>query len=218
MRGPEPINTASSSAMPGRRRRIGRAALAAALLLTLAACGTAAPVPSDHYYRLDVTTPAPLSQPKLDGIVEVERFAADGVTADRAIAYAGSVNSLELKAYHYHFWTESPTVMLRDALIKTLRAGHVADQVVTPEDRVTPDYVITGEIKQMERVVGSQPGKALLSVDLVLRHAQDGKLLLLRSYRVVRDVSGGDMGDFVAAMNSAASEAFAHFVADLAKL
>ncbi|MGA8259301.1 MAG: ABC-type transport auxiliary lipoprotein family protein [Arenicellales bacterium] len=204
-------------AAPPRGGFIRRALMAAILLLTLTACATQ-PVPSDHYYRLDITPPKALPEPKLDGVVEVERFEADSVTADRPIVYTSSADALELKAYNYHLWTQSPTVMLRDALIRALRAAGIAREVVAPEDRASPDYVITGGIKRMERVVGTQPGQAILQIELVLRQRRSGKLLILKSYRIERDVEGDTVADFVAAMNGAASEVFARFTADLARL
>lgn len=201
-----------------RSARIHRAVMAAATLLVLTACGTAQPVPSEHFYRLDITPPKALPKPKLEGVVEVRRFEADNVTADRSIVYTTSAHRLELKSYNYHLWAESPTVMLRDGLIGALRAAGAAGEVAAPKDRVNPDYVITGEIKRMEQVVGTQPARAVLQIELALRKAQGGKLLMLKDYRVERDVEGDGINAFAVAMNNAASELFARFVADLARL
>lgn len=195
-----------------------RLAAVAALVSALAACGTAEPVPADRYYRLDVAVSQRFQQPELNGVVEVERFAADGVTAGRPIVYTERADSLELKAYHYHFWAEPPTVMLRDALVRALRAAGAAREVVAPESRIRPDYVVTGEIKRMEHVAGSTPQQAVLEIGLVLRGAQSGNLMLLRTYRIEREFAGGSMNEFVTAMNAAASEALQRFLADLAEL
>lgn len=199
--------------VPGLRR-----AAATLLALALVACASAEPVPADHYYRLDVAAPAPFQQPKLNGILEVERLVADGVTAGRPVVYSESTESLELKTYHYHFWSEPPTVLLQRALVDALRTAKVAQEVVTPDSRVRPDYVLTGGVKRMEQVVDGGGDKALLELELVLRGERSGNLMLLRSYRVEQPVDGSGMSAFVGAMNAAVSEVFERFRADLATL
>ncbi|MDA0998524.1 MAG: ABC-type transport auxiliary lipoprotein family protein, partial [Proteobacteria bacterium] len=139
---------------------------AALLLAVLTGCGSAPPVPEDKYYRLQaVLAAAPLQQPKFNGTLEVERFSADGLTAGRPIVYSAQNDPSGLQEYHYHFWTQPPTVMLRDEIVTYLRAANVAKTVVTPEMRLNPEYVMAGKIRRLEQIVGS-PSRAVLDIEI----------------------------------------------------
>lgn len=190
------------------------------LLLTLAvaACGTAEPVPEDKFYRLLVAAPATtLDAPVLDGLVEVERFVADGLVDKAQIVYSDKNVTHEVKAYHYHSWTEAPVVMVRDQLVGYLRAAKAADKVLTPEMRVTPDFVIVGRIGRLERVVG-QTSEAVVELELGLREERSGKLLLLETYKANVTAEGRTVSDTVRAVTRALDTVFAAFITDLSKI
>ena len=95
-----------------------RSSAVCAILMTglvLAGCAAQPPVPADKYYRLQaVFAASPLSAQKFPGNLEIDRFTADGLTAGRPIVYIDSSNTNQLLEYHYHFWTQPPTIMLRE--------------------------------------------------------------------------------------------------------
>jgi cholesterol transport system auxiliary component len=188
--------------------------LVAAVLL--AACGSAPPVPEDHFYRLRVTPAPSPGQKLLPGTVEIDRFVADGLTAGRPIVYSESGKPYQVREYHYHFWTQPPTVMLRDELVAFLRAAKVADAVVTPEMRVPADFVLTGKISRLEKVVG-EPPKAVLEMELAVRKAAGGKLVFLDTYRIESTADGAGVDDTVNALNQALATIYRKFLSDLAK-
>ena len=176
------------------------------------------PLPEDHFYRLQVaTSPAPLANPPLSGVLEVERFVADGLTAGRPIVWSQSGQPHALSEYHYHFWVEAPTVLLRDQLIAQLRAAKAAKAVVTPEMRVDPDYVLSGKIKRLERVVGATP-RAVVELELAVRRTAGDSLAFLQTYRVEEAVATDSVAAAVAAINKALGAIYAKFTADLARL
>ena len=144
------------------------------MLGLLASCGGAPVVPDDQFYRLEVSTPV-AGKKLFPGTMEVDRFIADGLTAGRPIVYSEAGKSYQVKEFHYHFWTQPPTVMLRDELVTYLRRAKISDAVVTPEMRITPDYVVTGKIKRLEKIIGAQP-KALLEIELGLRTASGARI------------------------------------------
>lgn len=181
----------------------------------LAACGSAAPVPEDQFYRLTVTQP-PSSKTLFPGIMEVDRFVADGLTAGRPIVYSETGKPFQVKEFHYHFWTQPPTVMLRDELVSYLRARKISDTVVTPEMRVTPDYVLIGKIKRLEKVLGDPP-KAVLELELGLRKESGDKILHLETYRVETMSDGPGVDAAVKSLNTALTTIFGKFVHDLSK-
>ena len=192
-------------------------AFALALAGGLAACGSAAPVPEDQFYRLQaVVSSDALSKTLFPGTLEIDRFVADGLTAGRPIVYSESGKPYQVKEYHYHFWTQPPTVMLRDELVSFLRAAKVSDTVVTPEMRVPADYVLIGKIKRLEKVAGKPP-KAVLELELGLRKASGGKLIFLDTYRIETESEGPGVAAAVDSLNTALSIIYADFVADLSK-
>ncbi len=184
----------------------------------LAACGSVDPVPEDQFYRLRaVLSSPPLSKALFPGTLEIDRFVADGLTAGRPIVYSEAGKPFQVKEYHYHFWTQPPTVMLRDELVSYLRAAKVSDTVVTPEMRVPADYVLTGKIIRLERIIGTPP-KAVLELELGLRKATGGKLIFLDTYRMEKQSDGSGVDAAVTSLNSALTAIYAKFVDDLSKL
>ncbi len=181
----------------------------------LTACGSSAPVPEDQFYRLTISAPSP-SKTLFPGIMEVDRFVADGLTAGRPIIYSESGKPFQVKKFHYHYWIQPPTVMLRDELVSYLRARKISDMVVTPEMRVTPDYVLTGKIKRLEKVLGNPP-KAVLELELGLRKASGNKILHLDTYRVETVSDGPGVDAAVKSLNTALTSIYADFVKDISK-
>lgn len=195
-----------------------RPILAIAVAGVVAACGSVPPVPEDQFYRLKAVraeSAAPV-KPLFPGTIEIDRFVADGVTAGRPIVYSEAGKPHQVKEYHYHFWTQPPTVMLRDELVSYLRAANVAKVVVTPEMRVNADYVLTGKIIRLEKVIGTPP-KAVLEIELGVRKATGGELIFLNTYRIEAASDGPGVDDAVHALNAALSTVYGRFVTDLAK-
>lgn len=175
-------------------------------------------LPKDHYYRLRVQLPEKSNAEALfKGTIEVERFLADGLTAGRPIVYSQSGSEHQLLAYHYHFWTEPPVVMLRDQMIDFLRAAKAADMIVSPELRTRPDYRLTAKIKRLEKVVGPKPS-AVAELQLGLQDEKSGDIIHLANYRVEVGAKSASVGDAVIAMNKALGEIYSRFVASLGKL
>jgi len=193
------------------------------LLLTgvtlLNACASAPPVPEDNFYRLQAVYAAdPLAKKVLPGTIEVDRFVADGLTSERAIVYSQTGTPNQVKAYHYHFWIKPPTVMLRDELVSFLRASKISDVVVTPEMRITADYILTGKIKHLEQIKAQENSRTLIEVELGLRRPTDGKLLFLETYRVENAAGKGDVAGAVDSLNTSLSIIYADFLAALSTL
>ena len=197
---------------------VAKSVVTVVLLVMLAACAAQAPVPQDKYYRLQAI-PAfqPLSSPVLSGVLEIERFTADGLTAGRPIVYVDAADPNQLREYHYHFWTQAPTIMLRDELVTYLRQAGVATNVVTPEMRLEADYALGGRIRLLEQVIGSKKGTAM-ELEISLRNPRDGQLLFFKSYRHDVEQSTVGVAAAVDSLNEALNIIYADILADLKNL
>jgi ABC-type uncharacterized transport system auxiliary subunit len=191
-------------------------ALAAALLGGLAACSTGSP-PRDAFYRLDIPEPARLAAPVLPGVVEVSRFGAEGLTGDRAMLYSYRDRPEQLLRYDYRYWTEPPPILLQDGLVRLLRDVGAADQVVTADLRVPPDYVVEGRLRRFEQVAGTPPGVVVV-IDMGVVRTHGNQLILLDSYRSEKTAASEQTSDVVTAYQAALGEVFGRLVADLSRL
>lgn len=199
-------------------RGVAKSLVAAMLLMTLAACAAQAPVPQDKFYRLQaIAAFEPLPAPVLPGVLEIERFTADGLTAGRPIVYVDAADPNQLREYHYHFWTQAPTIMLRDELVTYLRQAGVATNIVTPEMRLEADYALGGRIRLLEQVIGSKTGTAM-ELEISLRNPRDGKLLFLKSYRHEVEQSSVGVAAAVDSLNEALNIIYADILTDLKNL
>lgn len=192
-----------------------RAALAAwALLAFLAGCAQP-PVPQDRYYRIEVAVPEPGPQ-ALDGTLQVERFAAEGVFSGRPIVFTEPESPGELKEYYYDFWAEPPSVMLRDSLIAYLRDAGVAETVVTPEMRVDAEYVLNGRISRLEHVKGDEP-RVAVALEIGVTDTRTNKLVYLGDYSLAVAAGDNSVPAAVQAVNQAVAEMYARALADIRK-
>jgi ABC-type uncharacterized transport system auxiliary subunit len=194
-----------------------RAALALATALALAACGSST-VPRDHYYRLMVAAPAQaLSDPLIDGALEVHRFAADGLLAERALLYSYRAAPREIDRYDYHFWIEPPSRLLQGELVGYLRRAGAAAAVITPGQSAQVAYVVTAKIKRFERVMGSSDASVLVELEFGLGRDGDGGLELIQVYRAEKKAANGLMSASIDAFSQAVAEIFRAFLADIGR-
>lgn len=182
----------------------------------VSACAAPPPAPEDAFYRLSPRAQAPAAtMALLDGVVEVDRFAASGSLANRPLLFA-EPGSNAVSEYHYHFWIEAPPVLLQNALVSYMRSANVSKRVVTPEMRVRPDYTVRGRLMRLETIHGETP-IGVAEFELSLRRESDGELVVLGEYRA--EVSSGANGikTDVAAIEKAVNNAFHDFVAAIQK-
>ncbi len=190
---------------------------ALALALALSACSPT-PQPPDHFYRLQAAAPAQaLAAPVLPGVLEVGRLRSEPLISGRPIAHRSDEPPHDLTEYHYHFWTESPTLMLRDEMVSFLRAANVAEKVVTPDLRLDVDYKLSGKLRRLEKIDGS-PDKVLLEMEVALKPRRGGDLLMLETYRIEAESQGDGVSGAVLALQGAVNAVFAKLAADIAKV
>ena len=180
--------------------------------LALAACAQPA-IPEDHFYRLALPAAARNAQ-KLNGIVEVGRFVAKGLTAQRPIVFTEPGDNHKVDAYHYHFWTDPPTVMLQNALVTQLRAAGIAKSVVTPELRVEADFTIAGKISRFEQIIGGT-GQVIAEIEFAIKEAGTDRLIFFKSYQERLATSNRTVPEAVLKINVAVANIYKKFLIDI---
>jgi ABC-type uncharacterized transport system auxiliary subunit len=146
--------------------------------------------------------------------VFVEQFIADGLHRDRAIAYAERPQAAELQQYHYYFWTDSPSRLVRDHLIDYLRAGNAASLVSSAPD-VMAEISIFGRIRQFEFIEGPGNGEAAVALEFRVDRLGRNEPLLIRSYEE-RAAPGSDtMNGAVEAFGAALTRIYERLATDI---
>ncbi len=182
------------------------------LALLLAACGSPAPVPEDHFYRLP--EPSAEVQGSLNAeVILVEPFSVSGLVRERPIIFMQSADSVELERYHYHLWYESPGYMLQQHLADYLRSAGLADSVTTSRN-VPPDVVISGELYEFMHIRDSDGGgEVIVKLELMLRHRHDRDVHWQALYNEQEAVKGNDMNAVAAAFGRALDRIYQDFLA-----
>ncbi len=187
--------------------------LAIGALVALTACAQD-PVPQDQYYRLNSPGTSNVTGPKFNGVVEVERLIANGLIDSRPILFTASAKSAEVQSYHYHFWTEPPSIMLQNAVTAKLRQANAAKSIVTPNLRIEPDYILSGKILRFEQVTGSA-NKVVISLELSLKNAKLEQLIHLDTYTLEQSSQNASVAAAVGAFSLGVDKILSAFMKDL---
>jgi ABC-type uncharacterized transport system auxiliary subunit len=182
--------------------------------LALAACmgGSA---PPDRHYRLEAPDPPELESPVFPGTLAVERLRGDGLVDQRPLVYRTGETSSELRQHSYSLWVDAPTAMLQREIADWLRRAGAAERVATAELLAGADFVLTGRLVRLERVLGD--GASVdLELELAVARGRHGALLLHGVDRAGRRAASRDVEASVDALESALGEVLQRFLDDAA--
>ena len=128
-----------------------------------ASCVATRPV---HYYTIEPASP-PSAQANPDGLILlVGPIAALEALQDGRIRYRAGSN--EAGAYEYHRWTERPGSMVRNSMVRALRASGKYQRVLEATSSATGDYLVRGKLYEFGEVDGvSILTRISLQVELV---------------------------------------------------
>ncbi len=185
-------------------------------LIVIALAGCAQPeVPPDNFYRLYPESAVEgRDQPRFEGVLVVNRFQADGLVSERSLVYADDDAPNPLKQYHYHYWTESPTRMLQELVVRYLRSANVATQVITPETPALSSYEVSGKIKRLEQIRGSR-SRVVVELEFVLTRSREASVLWVQDYLVEATSKDDSVKAAVEAFNQAIGDVCLRLVNDL---
>ena len=189
---------------------LARIIVIAAVILPSLGCGSLSPPTKDMFYRLNLGSPAAsIEIGDADDIIYVPPFGASGLHSERALIFAHD-DGTSLEQHVYHFWIDSPRVMLQQALADHLRTASKAKVVVEPATSV--EFVVRGRVHRFER---SNGGGAQVALNLAL-YGEDGAVPEFeRDYERSIAVRDGSIAASVAALGEGTAEIFVAFTGDL---
>ncbi len=187
------------------------------IIAVLAGClGSTTPVPPDNYYRFRAATAEQRLQTQLlPGVLAVAQIDGDGLVRARPVLFASREMPNSVRQHNYHYWADSPTILLRDELVSYLKRRGIAASVVTPKMRVRADYELIGKIKRLERLIGATPSRIAIEVDLAVVRQDRRRLVVENSYAADVPCDDDTVEASVAAFNAALGQIFDSFANDL---
>jgi ABC-type uncharacterized transport system auxiliary subunit len=103
-----------------------------------------------HYYTIEPAS-QPANQTRPDGLILlVGTIATPEALQDGRIRYR--IGSNEAGAYEYHRWTERPGSMVRNSLLRALRATGKYQRVLESSSSATGDYLVRGKLYEFGEV------------------------------------------------------------------
>jgi len=152
-----------------------------------------------HYYTIEPASPPVANQAKPDGLILlVGNITASEALQDGRIRYRSGSN--ESGAYEYHRWTERPGSIVRDSLVRALRASGRYQRVLEASSVATGDYLLRGKLFEFGEVDSSSiQTKISLQVDLVDR--KTNRTVWDHLTERVEPVSGKTVADVVQSLD-----------------
>lgn len=191
-----------------------RAVFTFTLMLLVSACGSMKPIPADTFYRLEKMTDAAAAgvSPWPAKNIVIKRIRANGIYKDRALAMMKS-DGVSLVQSKYHYWNESPEIMLQERLYQHVVAHKLAPHV-SLEMTEEGAHVISGRLLRFEKV-DTGTGAGAVAIELLLAvHSQDGEIThtFSQSYQFSEALQTPEMGEAVKSLSAGLDSLITQFL------
>jgi ABC-type uncharacterized transport system auxiliary subunit len=183
-------------------------ALAAGLA---AGCGAARP---SKYYQLTVpgnSAPAVDSNP-IPITLLIGRLTGPALYREDQIVYSSGGESMG--TYEYQRWSEPPTEMIADIVLRQFRASGHYQGVYTLRSDMRGDFLLHGRLYDFKEVSGS-PVVARVTMELELRNIKTGATVWTHFYTHDEPSNEKQIGAIVAALDKNVQQGVAEFRASL---
>jgi ABC-type uncharacterized transport system auxiliary subunit len=190
--------------------RITLSLLVLAVVLT-AGCGAARP---SKYYQLTVpgdSIPAANSNP-LPVTLLIGRLTAPAMYREDQIVYSSGGETMG--TYEYQKWSEPPTEMIVEVMLRQFRASGRYHGVYTLRSDIRGDFLLHGRLYDFKEVEGNAL-LARVTMELELREIKTGAVVWTHFYTHDEPASGKDVGAVVAALDKNVQQGIAEFRASL---
>jgi ABC-type uncharacterized transport system auxiliary subunit len=184
--------------------------LALAVLLT-AGCGAARP---SKYYQLTVpadSAPVANSNP-LPITLLIGRLTAPALYREDQIVYSSGGENMGM--FEYQKWSEPPTEMIAEVMLRQFRASGRYHGVYTLRSDIHGDFLLHGHLYDFKEVEGSSL-LGRVTMELELREIKTSAVVWTHFYTHDEPASGKDVGAVVAALNKNVQQGIAEFRASL---
>src|ERR1700721_202953 len=183
-----------------------------ALTVSLAAgCGAARP---SKYYQLTVPAdppPAANSNP-LPTTLLIGRVTAPALYREDQIVYSSGGENMG--TYEYQKWSEPPTEMIAEIMLRQFRASGRYHGVYTLRSDIRGDFLLHGHLYDFKEVEGS-PVVGRVTMELELRDIKSGVVVGTHFYTHAEPAGSKDTGAVVAALNKNIQQGIAEFRSSL---
>jgi ABC-type uncharacterized transport system auxiliary subunit len=176
-------------------RRLLMSTVLAAVLL--GGCGAARP---SKYFQLTVPgDSASMPERSANGVtLLLGPLRASHLYREDHIVYSAAGENMG--TYQYERWSEPPTEMLVDVLLRELRASGKYRSVDVLRSNSRGDYILYGRLYDFKEISAS-PLMARLTIELELRENKSGSTVWTHYYSHDEPVSGKDISAVVAALD-----------------
>lgn len=193
--------------------RMGRTAsvLLATAVLTVSGCGATRP---SKYYQLSLSNnlSSGASGNPFPVTLILGHLKASHLYREDRIVYSG--RGEEMGTYEYQRWTEPPTEMIEETLLRELRASGDYEGVYSQGSGTRGDFLLLGHLFDFKELSG-ETLQARLTIDLELRDIKSGITVWTRHYTHDEPVEGKDVSGVVAALNRNVQRCVAEVAANL---
>jgi ABC-type uncharacterized transport system auxiliary subunit len=190
--------------------KITLAMLALAVVLA-AGCGAARP---SKYYQLTVPggSAPTTSSNTLPITLLIGRLTAPALYREDQIVYSSGGENMG--TYEYQKWSEPPTEMIAEIMLRQFRASGRYHGVYTLRSDIHGDFLLHGHLYDFKEVAGS-PLLARVTLELELREIKTSAVVWTHFYSHDEPASGKDVGSVVTALNKNIQQGIAEFRASL---
>jgi ABC-type uncharacterized transport system auxiliary subunit len=192
------------------KMKIPAAALLMAAMLLASGC---AKVPQTHFYTLE--PPAMSSAGKtLPYDVEVARFRAAFRLSQDRLVYMPSPYHVDY--YDFHRWAGYPADMVTSALISSLKHAGVFRSVSEIRSGAKPDYILRGEIENLEELDSGGTVTARVALTLDAYDAQTHAIVWSGAADASKQVTAGSVDDVARELSAGVRQSLEKLTHDLA--
>ena len=184
--------------------------LVAAFVTALAGCGK---VPVTHFYSLEPPAESPAGK-TLPYDVEVFRFRTSyRLSQDRLVFMPAPY---QVDYYNYHRWAGYPADLVTGALITSLKHARVFRSVSEVRTGLSPDYLLKGEIENLEEVDSPGVATAKVSISLDAIDAHTHAVVWSGSAQYEKGVTTGNVDDVARELNEGVRQTLDKLTHDIA--
>jgi ABC-type uncharacterized transport system auxiliary subunit len=176
-----------------------------------AGCGAARP---SKYYQLTVPGDlAPAANPNPVPItLLIGRLTGPALYRADQIVYSSGGESMG--TYEYQRWSEPPTEMIAEVILRQFRASGHYRGVYTLRSDIRGEFLLHGRLYDFKEVSGA-PIVGRVTMELELRNIKTGTSVWTHFYTHDEPASGKDVGAVVAALDKNVQQAVAEFRSSL---